>query len=65
MLRLHGTPFWQEESFDHLVRSEQEFARILRYIESNPVKAGAVTTPEEFPWSSATPGGSPAAARKG
>jgi REP element-mobilizing transposase RayT len=63
-LGLHATPFWQDESFDHLVRSEQEFARIHRYIEGNPVKAGIVTIPEEFPWSSAAPGGSPAAGRK-
>jgi putative transposase len=65
ILGLQATPFWQAESFDHLVRSEQEFVRIHRYIEQNPVKAGVVTTPEEFLWSSAAPGGSPAAARKG
>ena len=64
MLRLRETPFWQDESFDRLVRSEQEFARIHRYIESNPVKAGLVTLPEEFPWSRAAPGGSPAAGQK-
>jgi len=64
MLRLRGTPFWQDESFDHLVRSEQEFARIHRYIEGNPIKAGLVTAPEDFRWSSAAPGRSPAAGQK-
>ncbi|HUI77084.1 MAG TPA: hypothetical protein VLY24_04190 [Bryobacteraceae bacterium] len=64
-LRLCGTPFWQDESFDRLVRDDAEFARTHRYIENNPVKAGLVNTPEQFPWSSATPGGSPAAAQKG
>jgi REP element-mobilizing transposase RayT len=59
-------PFWQDESYDHLVRNEEEFQRIQRYIENNPVKAGLVGSPEFFPWSSAgglyvTPGGSPAA----
>ena len=46
-------PFWQDESYDHLVRNDEEFRRILRYIEWNPVKAGLVSLPEQFPWSSA------------
>jgi REP element-mobilizing transposase RayT len=54
-------PFWQDESYDHIVRYGEEFRRIQRYIEFNPVKAGLCATPEEFSWSSATPGGSPAA----
>ena len=28
--------FWQEESFDHLVRSPEQFDAILRYIANNP-----------------------------
>ncbi len=54
MLGISG-PFWQHESYDHLVRREVESRRITRYIEENPVKAGLVATPAEFPWSSATP----------
>jgi REP element-mobilizing transposase RayT len=54
VLGLTGKPFWQEESYDHLVRSDEEFARIWRYIENNPVTAGLVSDPEEFRWSSAT-----------
>ena len=46
-------PFWQDESFDHAVRSEDEYYRIKKYIERNPVKAGLVETPEDWPWSSA------------
>ena len=60
-------PFWQDESYDHLVRDREEFQQIQRYIENNPVKAGLVASPERFPWSSAakvTPGGSPAARSK-
>jgi len=36
--KLLGTAgrFWQEESFDHLVRSENQFAAINRYIAANP-----------------------------
>ncbi|MCA2000322.1 MAG: transposase [Chloroflexi bacterium] len=35
-------PFWQHESYDHVVRNEGEFERILAYIANNPVKAGLV-----------------------
>ena len=55
ILGLTGRPFWQAESYDRLGRNDTEFARITRYIETNPVKAGLAATPEEFPWSSARP----------
>ena len=48
-----GKSFWQEESFDHWVRNQDEFNRIARYIEQNPVKAGLVKRAEDWPWSSA------------
>jgi putative transposase len=50
-----GKPFWQDESYDRLVRDDQEFNRIAGYIEMNPVRAGVVTKPEDFQWSSAWP----------
>jgi REP element-mobilizing transposase RayT len=55
MLNQTGQHFWQDESYDRLVRDEIEFRRIQRYIEMNPVKAGLAATPEEFRWSSARP----------
>jgi REP element-mobilizing transposase RayT len=48
-----GESFWQKESYDHWVRDHAEFLRIRAYIEGNPVKAGLVLRPEDFPWSSA------------
>ena len=36
MLNMEGQRFWQEESYDHLVRNGREFERILGYIENNP-----------------------------
>jgi len=30
---------WQRESYDHIVRSEEQFARDRRYIRENPLKA--------------------------
>jgi REP element-mobilizing transposase RayT len=64
MLNRHA-PFWEPESYNHLVRDGAEFRRIRLYIENNPVKAGLVSWPEEFLWSSASPRRSPAAALKG
>jgi type I restriction enzyme R subunit len=31
--------FWQEESFDHLIRTPEEFDYLRRYIADNPAKA--------------------------
>jgi REP element-mobilizing transposase RayT len=49
-----GEPFWQKESFDHWVRNPGEWQKIRAYIERNPVAAGLVPTPEDWPWSSAS-----------
>ena len=49
----HGKAFWQDESYDHLVRSAAEVDRIWAYIERNPVSAGLVAEPAQYPWSSA------------
>ena len=53
LLDLTGQPFWQAESYDHLVRSQAEFKRIEHYIIQNPVRAGLARSEEEYPWSSA------------
>jgi REP element-mobilizing transposase RayT len=53
MLARTGSPFWQEESYDHCVRNEREFERIRAYVEDNPVRAGMVREATEFRWSSA------------
>lgn len=56
-----GTPFWQQESFDHWIRNDEEKARIRRYIRNNPVKAGLCGAPDEWKWSSAWTGWASAA----
>jgi putative transposase len=53
LLQRCGRPFWQEESYDHLVRSGEEFRSVRRYIENNPVSACLAARPEEYAWSSA------------
>jgi len=49
-----GERFWQDESYDHWIRNETEWNRIVRYTETNPVAAGLVKTAEDWPWSSAS-----------
>ncbi len=53
LLHRTGEPFWQHESYDHWVRNHDEFCRIEAYIENNPVRAGLVLEPGDYPWSSA------------
>jgi REP element-mobilizing transposase RayT len=48
-----GRTFWQDESYDHWVRDEDELLRIIAYIERNPVVAGLCSSPANWPWSSA------------
>ena len=52
LLALSGR-FWQVETYDHWVRDEDQLARIVEYVEQNPVKAGLVMKPEDWRWSSA------------
>ncbi len=47
---------WHPEFWDRFIRNESHLAAALAYIHNNPVKAGLVSRPEEWPWSSATPG---------
>lgn len=53
ILGLTGRSFWQEESYDHVVRNEGEFEKIRRYIEENPVRAGLAREAGEYRWSNA------------
>lgn len=48
-----GEAFWQDESFDHRVRDEEDLDRIVGYVENNPVSAGLAANPRAWPWSSA------------
>ena len=49
-----GGRFWQQESYDHWVRSGREHRRICDYIEQNPAKAGLVESGDEWAWSSSS-----------
>ena len=43
-------PFWQRECYDHWVRDDAELTRVIRYVLNNPVAAGLVTDPSDWPW---------------
>ena len=49
-LGINGSRFWQREWFDHWSRSAEEDEKTNRYIRMNPVKAGLVRSPEEWPY---------------
>jgi REP element-mobilizing transposase RayT len=42
--------FWQRESYDHVVRDEDELTRIVDYVKNNPPSAQLVSRWEDWPW---------------
>ncbi len=45
-------PVWQERYFDRALRTVKEYYDKVEYIHLNPVKAGLVTQPQDWRWSS-------------
>lgn len=43
-------PFWQDESYDRVIRDEAELERIVKYVLYNPVKAGLVKEQNDWKW---------------
>jgi len=60
-----GRSVWMRDYWDRFIRDEKHFNAAVEYIHGNPVKAGLVKNPEDWPWSSgpswgsAFPGGEP------
>jgi REP element-mobilizing transposase RayT len=52
LLGRSGT-FWDRDYFDRYIRDEKHFEATVDYVERNPVKAGLVSTPQLWRWSSA------------
>jgi REP element-mobilizing transposase RayT len=44
-------PFWQAEYYDHLIRSDEEYAHYIDYTLQNPVKAKLCSDWQDWPWS--------------
>ncbi len=45
--------FWQKEYFDRYLRNARHFAKVMAYIDSNPVKARLCERAEDWPFGSA------------
>src|SRR4030095_8736862 len=43
-------PIWQKDFFDRQLRSGESYRQKWLYIWENPIKAGLVKTPEEWPF---------------
>lgn len=43
-------PVWQEEFFDHVLRSNDSLVDRVEYVCQNPVRAGLVKTEAQYPW---------------
>ena len=46
----HVGPHWQKGFFDHLLRSGESCSQKWNYVRENPVRAGLVATPEDWPY---------------
>jgi hypothetical protein len=56
-----GTPVrktwkWQEGCFDRLLRSDESLSDKWEYLRQNPVRAGLVANPEDWPFQFASTG---------
>jgi putative transposase len=45
-----SSPFWQADTFDHLLRSAESYAEKWDYVKANPVRRGLVVRAEDWPW---------------
>lgn len=48
--------FWQDESYDRVIRDPEEYIRTLNYVLEDPVRAGLVSSWEEWRWTYCKPG---------
>jgi REP element-mobilizing transposase RayT len=51
-LKPPNTTLWDRRYDDNRIRSTHELRQVIEYIHNNPVRAGMVSSPEEYPWSS-------------
>ena len=48
--RKHGGPLWQEGYYDRVLREGDDSLTIARYLLANPVRAGLVAAPIDYPY---------------
>jgi len=44
------SPWWQPGFFDHILRHDESYSEKWDYVRQNPVRAGLVKTPDEWPY---------------
>ena len=52
--RLASRRLWQRYSYERVLRDEDLTAGVVRYILENPIRAGLVQSPEDYPFSGST-----------
>ncbi|MEZ4851759.1 MAG: transposase [Bacteroidia bacterium] len=55
ILNRTGKPFWEEETYDSLIRTPESLQNVITYIRQNPVKAGLVTQAQDWLWTYTNP----------
>jgi hypothetical protein len=53
---VNQTWHWQEGCFDRLLRSDESLSDKWEYLRQNPVRAGLVANPEDWPYQYASTG---------
>ena len=48
--REHGTVLWQRGYFERVLREDEDTLGVARYLLENPVRAGIVVRPEDYPY---------------
>ena len=54
ILARRGIQLWQRGYFDHVLRRDEATESVARYIWNNPVRAGLVEHPQQYPFSGGT-----------
>jgi hypothetical protein len=44
------SPFWQADTFDHIMRSIESYSQKWDYMKDNPVRECLVVRSEDWPW---------------
>ena len=45
-----GEPLWQKGYYEHVLREDEDSKEIAHYIIANPVRAGLVQSPDDYPF---------------
>jgi len=46
-----GRRLWQRSYYDHALRREEDLRQVSTYVWENPLRAGLVVSPADYPWS--------------